>query len=179
MSDTKIAARYAKSLYDKASDSGVLESVASDIRNLNEITLSNRDFVKFLQSPLISRESKKNTLNRIFSTFNKETINLFSLMTDKSRESLIGFVGTEFAKIYNKSHGVTVATVTSAAALDADSLEKVEQFVKANTGANAVEITSKVDPSLVGGITIMFEGKIYDSSIATQIRKIKKELNIA
>lgn len=179
MSESKIAARYAKSLYDKASESGVLESVASDIHSLNEIARSNRDFIKFLQSPLITRQTKKATLEKIFSSFNKETTNLFSLMAEKSRENLIGFVGTEFTKIYNKIHGITVASVTSAAPLDADSLAKVELFVKANTGANAVEITSTVDAKLVGGMMIMFDGKIYDSSIATQIKKIKTELNIA
>jgi F-type H+-transporting ATPase subunit delta len=179
MSDSKIAARYAKSLYDKASETGVLESVASDIHSLNEIANSNRDFVKFLQSPLITRQTKKATLEKIFASFNKETTRLFTLMADKSRESLIGFVGSEFTKIYNKLHGIAVASVTSAAPLDAESLSKVELYVKANTGANVVEITATVDTNLVGGMMIMFDGKIYDSSIATQIKKIKTELNIA
>jgi len=179
MSDSKIASRYALSLYDKASEDGVLESVAADIQNLNEITVANKDFIKFLNSPLITRETKKNTLSKIFSSFNKETVNLFNLMADKSRENLIGFMGTEFTKIYNKNHGITQALVTSAAPLDAKSLAQVEQYVKTNTGANSVQITTKVDASLVGGITIMFDGKIYDSSIASQINKLKSELNIA
>ena len=37
MSDSKIASRYALSLYDKASETGVLESVATDIRSLNQV----------------------------------------------------------------------------------------------------------------------------------------------
>lgn len=179
MSESKIAARYARSLYDKASESGVLEKVVGDIKSLNEITKTNKDFVKFLNSPLISRQSKKSTLAGIFKNYNKETLNLFDLMTDKRRENLIGFVGAEFIHIYNRQHGITVARVTSAAPLDKDSLNQAEMFVKAKTGANAVEITSEVDQSLIGGMTIMFEGKIYDSSIASQIKKIKKELNIA
>jgi F-type H+-transporting ATPase subunit delta len=179
MSDSKIASRYALSLYDKASETGVLESVATDIRSLNQVVSENRDFTKFLNSPLISRETKKNALNKIFTGFNKETLNLFHLMADKGRENLISFVGLEFMKIYNKQNSITEALVTSAAALDANSLKQVEQYVKAKTAAKAVQLTTKVDPSLVGGMTIMFEGKIYDNSIATQINKLKKELNIA
>jgi F-type H+-transporting ATPase subunit delta len=179
MSESKIASRYAKSLYDKATETGALESVAADIRNLNEISISNRDFIRFLNSPLISRETKKTTLSKIFATFNKETVNLFSLMADKSRESLIGFVGAEFTKIYNRNHGITLAEVTSAAPLDKESMDKVEQFIRSKSGAKAVEIKTNVDPSLIGGMMIMFEGKLYDSSISSQIKKIKKELNIA
>jgi F-type H+-transporting ATPase subunit delta len=100
-------------------------------------------------------------------------------MADKSRENLISFVGLEFMKIYNKQNSITEALVTSAVALDENSLKQVEQYVKIKTAAKAVQITTKVDPSLVGGMTIMFEGKIYDNSIATQINKLKKELNIA
>ena len=179
MSDSKIASRYALSLYDKASETGVLESVATDIRSLNQVVTENREFNKFLNSPLISRETKKNALNKIFASYNKETLNLFHLMADKSRENLISFVGLEFMKIYNKQNSITEALVTSAVALDENSLKQVEQYVKIKTAAKAVQITTKVDPSLVGGMTIMFEGKIYDNSIATQINKLKKELNIA
>lgn len=179
MSETKIAYRYAKSLFDKANDASVLKEVASDIRNLNDIVKSNRDFTQFLQSPLISRDTKKSTLRKIFGSFNKETVNLFELMTDKNREGFIGLVGIEFIKIFNRTHGITEALVTSAAPMDQESLDRVELFVKSKTGAKSVEISAKVDPSIIGGITVMFEGKIYDSSIASQIKKIKKELNIA
>src|SRR5687767_11720977 len=125
MSESKIASRYAKSLYDTAMDAGTLESVAADIKNLNQISNSNRDFTRFLNSPLISRETKKATLTKIFASYNKATVNLFNLMADKSRESLIGFVGTEFTKIYNKNHGITLAEVISAGDLDQESLDKV------------------------------------------------------
>lgn len=179
MSDSKIASRYALSLYIKASETGVLEAVVSDIRSLNEVTSKNREFSRFLNSPLITRETKKATLSKIFASFNQETIHLFSLMADKGRESMIGSMGAEFVRIYNKNNRITVAEISSASELDSDSLNKAEQFVKASTGANTVEISTKVDPSLIGGMTIMFEGKIYDSSIATQIKKMKSELNIA
>lgn len=179
MSDTKIASRYALSLYNKASEIGVLEAVVSDIRNLNAVTSQNREFSRFLNSPLITRDTKKATLAKIFASFNKETIHLFELMADKSRENLIGYMGAEFVRIYNKNNRITVAEITSASELDAESLKKAEQFVKTSTGATTVEISTKVDASLIGGMTIMFEGKIFDSSIATQIKRIKSELNIA
>lgn len=179
MSDTKIAYRYAKSLFDRATETGVIDQVASDIRNLNDLIAGSRDFKRFLQSPLISRDTKKNTLGKLFTSYHRETLNLFELMTDKNREAFIGLMGEEFMKIFNIANGITVALVTSAAPMDQESMSRVEQFVKLKTGAKSVQIRAKVDPSIIGGITVMFEGKIYDSSIASQIKKIKKELNIA
>ena len=179
MSDSKIASRYALSLYNKAADAGIVDVVVNDIRSLNKVVVENRDFSRFLQSPLISRETKKATLSKIFDSYHKDTIGLFHLMAEKGRESLIGIMGKEFIQIYNKNNGITEAVVTSASVLDDESMRKVEAYVKQRTGAVSVEMKTKIDPSLIGGMTIMFEGKIYDSSIASQIKKIKTELNIA
>lgn len=179
MSETRIASRYALALYERAIESKSLEKVVADIRKLNEISAQNQDFVGFLHSPLISKDEKTQVLNKIFALYHAETQSLFKLMVTKNRESLISIMGVEFVKIYNKNNGITEAVVTTASALDSENLEKIEHFVKANTGANAVQIHTKTDPSLVGGLTIMFDGRIYDSSISSQIKKIKKELKIA
>lgn len=179
MSDTRIASRYAKALYETAADSNKLEAVVGDIRELNAVVTGSADFNTFLQSPLIGKEAKLQSLNKLFGKFQDQTRNLFNLMATKSREDLIGNMGLEFIKIYNRNHGITEVQVTTASELDKDSLSKIEQFVKSNTGAKSVNIHTKTDATLIGGLTIMFDGKIYDSSVSSQIKKIKKELKIA
>jgi F0F1-type ATP synthase delta subunit len=63
--------------------------------------------------------------------------------------------------------------------LDKDTLAEIEKFVKKQAGSKQVVITKKVAPALIGGLTIMFDGKMYDSSVMGQINKMKKELNLA
>ena len=179
MSETKIAGRYANSLYQKAKEVNLLDSIASDIRNLNTLVLESAEFNTFINSPLISKTTKKSSLNKIFTSFNKETLALFNLMAEKSRENLIAIMGIEFIKIYNANNGITSAEVTSATDVDKDTLDKIEQFIKSKTGAKTVQMTIKTNSQLIEGMMIMFDGKIYDSSILTQLRKIKKELKIA
>jgi len=36
-----------------------------------------------------------------------------------------------------------------------------------------------IDPSVIGGMNIVFDGKIYDATISNQIIKLKKDLQIA
>lgn len=179
MSEVKIASRYAKSLFDQAVESGTVDNVASDIRNLNEVSAGSADFRLFLQSPLISRSVKKEALKKIFGSYHALTRDLFALMADKGREGLIAEMGHEFTRIYNKANGIAHAEVTSAVALGKDTIKKITEFVRTNTGAKEVIIDQKTDSKLIGGLTIMFEGRIYDSSVLGQINKMKKELNIA
>lgn len=179
MSDVKIASRYAKSLYDRAVETGSLESVARDITNLNEAVTQSADFRLFLNSPLIARNTKKEALKKIFSGYHDDTRGLFDLMADKGREEFIAQAGIEFIRIYNREKGITHAEVTSAVELDKDTVKKISEFVKKHTGAREVVIHQKTDANLIGGLTIMFEGRIYDSSVLAQIYKMKKELNLA
>ena len=153
--------------------------MTADIANLNEIVAGSNDFRLFLSSPLISRSQKKAALNQIFGNFQQNTKDLFLLMTDKGRENLIGMVGLAFMQVYNQSKGITDAEVSSAIPLDQTTVKSIEEFVKKNTGANEVKLTQKVNESLIGGLMIVFDGRIYDSSVSGQISKMKKELNIA
>ena len=175
----RIASRYAKCLVDIASEKKQLDVVAGDIKNLLEVMAQSAELPSFLDSPLIAKKQKKETLRAIFKGFSDITLSVFDLMTDKSRENLLGEMGQSFMTIYNKANAITLAEVTSAIALDNDTLTEIDKFVKKHSGCKEVKIEQKIDTALVGGLTIMFDGMIYDSSIAGQINKMKKELNLA
>lgn len=118
-------------------------------------------------------------LRQICKGFNEISLSVFDMMADKSRENLLGEMAESFISIYNKANGITLAEVTSAIALDKDTLSGIEQFVKNHAGSKQVVITQKVNFALIGGLTILFDGRMYDSSVIGQINKMKKELNLA
>lgn len=175
----KIAYRYAKALYSKAEEAGKTAEVASDMEQLSQIAQSNSDFRMFLESPVIDKKSKKEALKKIFNGGNENSINLFLLMAEKNREMLLPDMAAEFTRIYNSNNGITQAEVITASALDESAIKQISEFVKSNSKAKTVNITVKEDKNLVGGLKILFEGKLYDNSISTQINNLKKELNIA
>lgn len=179
MSETKIANRYAQSLFKTATEKNCVDAVASDMRNLADLCLNSKDFVLFIQSPIVNSTQKKKALNQIFANFNEISKNAILVMADKGRESALQFMANQFLRLFNIQNKITQAEITSATSLDESTLKRAEDFVKANTGATRVEIVQKIDANMIGGIQIMFDGKLYDSSISTQINKIKKELNIA
>lgn len=179
MSESRIAARYARSLYDRAVEVNTLPAVYGEISQIHALVHQSRDLFHFLNSPLIPKDKKRAALDKIFGGFSAEVKGLIELLVAKNRESLLHLVAAEFIKWYNQLNAITEAVVTTAIALDDNTLNKVIAYVKQQTGAREVKITSKIDPHIIGGFTIMFEGKIYDSSLLTQIKRIKQELKIA
>lgn len=175
----KIANRYAKALYSKAAETGKTVEVANDMQNLVSTAQENSEFRLFLESPVIHKSEKKAALKQIFSSCNEDSLNLFLLMTDKNREILLPDMAKELIRIYNINNGITEAEVISAVGLDDKTIAQISDFVKSQTSAKTVNISVTVDQNLVGGMKILFEGKLYDNSISTQINNLKKELNIA
>ncbi len=179
MAETKIAARYAKALYDLAKEQGNIEPIAGDMRDLQAMAVERSDLHDFLESPMHSRAEKSGAISKLFASFHASSQGLFGLMTSKNRESLLPLVADEFLAIYGKENGITEAEVSSAVELEEKELDAIRAFIKQKTGASTVNIHTGVDASLIGGLRIMFDGKLYDSSISSQINNLKKELKIA
>jgi F-type H+-transporting ATPase subunit delta len=179
MSDFRIASRYAKALFDRAVETSTLDVIKKDIDHLRQMVAESREFVLFLQSPLYKKGVKQDALKKLFAHANETTQNVYHLMTDKFREAFIPAMGDAFMSMYNKHNQIVEVAVVSAVALDQNTISEIEKFVKANSNAKTIQLSQEIKPSVIGGLTIEFGGKIYDNTVSNQIRKIKKELQLA
>jgi len=179
MSDFRIASRYAKALFDRAVETSTLDVIKKDIDHLRQMVAESREFVLFLQSPLNKKGVKQDALKKLFAHANETTQNVYHLMTDKFREAFIPAMGDAFMSMYNKHKQIVEVAVVSAVALDQNTISEIEKFVKVNSNAKTIQLSQEIKPSVIGGLTIEFGGKIYDNTVSNQIRKIKKELQLA
>lgn len=179
MSNYRIASRYAHALYLKAVEGGHDEAVAGDMKTLVSLSHANREFRAFLNSPVIPKDVKANALEALCKDFHNNSKEVFKLSLAKNREMMLPEIAAAFLAEFNLKKGIVEATVTAASDLDSDALNTVTAFIKAQTGAQHVELIVKKDQSIIGGVIIRFKDRIYDTSIHNQINKLKKELNIA
>jgi F-type H+-transporting ATPase subunit delta len=179
MSDTRIAARYAKSLMEIAGESNVANEVFADLKSFEDSCNSNEELSVFLKSPIIKTADKKAALNKIFGGLNETTLLFFNLVTDKNRADLLPAIAKEYALLSNKKKGIINATVTTAVDLEKENESQIVDYIKTKTGAVDVELNKVVDSSIIGGVVIRFDDYLLDNSISTQINNLKQELNIA
>ena len=71
---------------------------------------------------------------------------------------------------------ITVATITSAAALSDDEKDALLQQISVSTG-HTVRATFMVDPSLIGGVKVEMDGCILDGTIKHRLRELKEVMN--
>ena len=118
MASTKVASRYAKSIFGQAAEQGLAETISADMQ-LIENTYKNRDFAAFLQNPIIGTAKKQSVLKMILDgKVNALTLSFVNLVALKGREAYLPIIADQYNELYKASKGIQSATVTSAVPLD-------------------------------------------------------------
>lgn len=178
MTNQQVATRYAKSLLDLALERNELATIKTDVDTLVGMG-ANRDLVLLLQSPVINATKKKSIFAELLTKAGASelTKTFVNVLISKGREGdLIGILSA-FNDQYKALNKITTVKVTSATALDAASLSAIKaQLIAAGKTEASIELVTKIDPSIMGGFILEFDGKVYDASVAHKLSEIKKTL---
>ncbi len=176
MSEYRVANRYAKALIDLLVEKNMLDQGFRDIKEFHDILAKTPPLSSLLKSPIIHGHKKIAVLNAIFEkSFMKETMGFFHIIIQKKREYYLNAISEAFIAQYQLIKNIGVAEVRSAIALDAKTNNEIKLFIEKFTGKQ-IEVTTVVDPKLIGGIIIHTEDKLYDASISGSLVKAKQEL---
>lgn len=175
MLDSIIAERYAKSLFELALETGKLEEVRKDMDLMVDVCLSNRDFRQMLISPVIRPDKKNAVMDEVFAgKIEGLSKQFYHLLCNKRREKYLEGIAKQFIAKYKKYHNIHVIEIRSAAPLSKELRERVVDIIE-NRTKGTVELIEIIDTKLIGGFIVSDEGRRYDASLTTTIKKLKKE----
>ncbi len=177
MKETRIAVRYAKALFDLALEKSFLESAYNDMKLVNDICKTNKDFLLLLQNPIINNKKKVAVLKAIFAKHLHEiSLSFLSLIANKNREIYLYKITEEFIKLYREHKNLKTAYITTAEKIDQDiRKEIIEKFAEFSTAE--IELVEETKSDLLGGFILTIDDKQYDASILRKMKKLKKEFN--
>ena len=176
MPNPRLAARYAKSLIDLATERGQLEEVYADMQYLQAVIKSSRDFLNLLRSPVVKANKKesileavtKGKISALTTAFNK-------LLINKGRESDLPEIVSAFVAQYNTIKGIHKVMLTTAVPVGDDIKNDIVGKVKTATGLENIELEAKTDESLIGGFVLEFNNNLVDASVLRDLKDIKKQ----
>ncbi|MBC6993199.1 ATP synthase F1 subunit delta [Neolewinella lacunae] len=178
MTNHSVAQRYAKSLLDLAVEQKQLDVVKADVDALLEMSGS-RELRLLLDSPVVNATRKRAIMEEILTKAgaNDLTKSFVKVLITKGREGdLVGILGG-FNDQYKHLKKITTVKVTSAVALGQDALASIkQQLIAAGKTEASIDLKTAIDPSILGGFILEFDGKVYDASVVHQLNKYRKEL---
>jgi F-type H+-transporting ATPase subunit delta len=175
MSELTVAARYAKAIIDLANEQNVVEPVKSDMELFLNTLKANPELKAVLANPIVSHSKKIKIIEEVFGKkINKTSLAFFTLMVNKSRGEVLYATAGEYVNMYDIKNNVIHASVVSATALSEANKKTMIADIVAVTGGT-VKLETKIDPSLIGGFVLTVGDRQIDTSIASDLHKLKKE----
>lgn len=175
--NTRAAHRYAKALLELAVKNNQEDALEKDMQLVAETLKAEPKLIDVLKSPIINNSDKKQVITNVFegniTTLTKE---LFKLLATNKRLDILQIIASQFTQLYNDYKGVVKAVVTSAVELDEAMTKKVLDKAQSLVGDKKVVLETQVDESLIGGFILRVGDVQLDTSIANQLKKLKREL---
>jgi F-type H+-transporting ATPase subunit delta len=176
MSISAIRVRYAKAFFLLAKEKKMLDILNTDIQNISDICIHSTDFILLLESPVVATSKKTELITKIFKgQINQLTLNFLLLITNNKREVHIPGICRNFLELIRKDQNIKSATLVTATEINSKTIDKIKSLIERELKAK-VELSSRVEPEIIGGLILRIDDKQYDSSVFTQLRKIKQTL---
>ena len=166
---------YAEALFDVAKEKGNLDEVGEQLGQFADAVDGDRELQVFLFSPYFSSAEKTGGLRKAVSGADGELLNVLELLIEKQRMTEIFRIRGRFVQLWKQENKRLDVTVTSAVELDPAVVEKVGSEVERQTGQK-VELASRVDGEILGGIVLQVGNMVLDASIRSRLEKLRKSV---
>jgi len=166
---------YAEALFDVARDKGKLDAIRDELGRFVDAVDDDRELQVFFFSPYFSSAEKAAGLKRAVLGADAELLNFLELLIEKQRMPEVFRVRRHFEELWKEENRRIDVTVTSAVELDPAVVEKVGEEIERQTGQK-VELASRVDGEILGGIVLQVGNKVLDASIRTRLEKLRKSV---
>lgn len=171
----EIAQVYARSLFEVATEHDKLDVVRDQIGELADALTENRELQVFFFSPYFSSEEKKAGLHRAIDGADESVMNFLELLVEKHRMPVLFRIRRELDRLWEDANQLLPVQITSAVALEQSVTERLGEEIGRQTGRR-VQLTSTVDPDVIGGIVLRVGNSILDASIRHRLESLRKQV---
>ncbi len=170
----EIAQVYARSLFEVASERGLLDVVREQLGQFADAVGSVRELAVFFFSPYFSTEEKKEGLKRAVQGAEPIFMNFLEALVERHRMPAIFRIRARYEELWGEERRLLPVEVTTAITLDESIVKSIGARIGEQTG-RTVELSSGVDPDILGGIVLRVGNFILDASIRNRLNQVRKQ----
>ncbi len=167
----EIATVYARSLFEVAKEHDKLDDVREQIGAFADALAETRELQVFFFSPYFSTPEKEDGLERAVSGADPLFLNFLKLLIEKHRMPAIFRIRSNYDRLWEKENRLLPVEITSDVELDHDIVKQLGDRISEQTGRN-VELSSRVEPDILGGIVVQVGNSVLDSSVRNRLQSL-------
>lgn len=172
---TTIARPYAQAAFELAKDSGKFAGWSEALTVLAEVA-NDKSVSSLISNPNVSSEQLIDIFVSICAEkLDQEGKNFLKVLAENGRLNVMSEIAASFDELKAEAEKTVKAEVVTAFKLDAQQTSKLKAALKKRLGCE-VEISSRVDKSVVGGAIIRAGDMIIDGSVTAQLDRLSSDL---
>jgi F-type H+-transporting ATPase subunit delta len=171
----EIAEVYARSLFEVAKEEDKLDEVRKQLGEIADAISENRDLQVFFFSPYFSSDEKVQGLDKAISGADETVTNFLTLLVEKHRMPALFRIRRQYDVLWQRENKILPVQVTSAIELDKDTIKNIGDQIGDRTGRK-VELSSTVDPDILGGLVLQVGNSVLDASIRNRLENLRKSV---
>jgi F-type H+-transporting ATPase subunit delta len=171
----EIAEVYSRALFEAGRDGDVLDRLHDELGQFADALESDRDLQVFLFSPYFTSEEKKEGVTRVVSDADPRFVNFLQLLAERHRMPAVFRIRRSFDALWAEENKLLPVTVTSAVELDEGLVREIGERIEEQTGRR-VELSSTVDPEVLGGLIVRVGNMVLDASIRNRLESLRKQV---
>ena len=172
--ESGLTGRYAAALFELADEGKALDAVAEDLVALQNALGASADMTRLVRSPVLDRDQQWKAMSALLDKMdaNDLTKKFLGVVTANRRLFVLSGIIRAYLEELASRRGEVTADVVSAHPLSDTQVKALEDSLKKALGGK-VAIASRIDPSILGGLIVKVGSRMIDSSLRTQLQKLK------
>ena len=169
-----LADRYATALFELALERDAIEQIERDLEAIRALVDGSDDLKRVVRSLTLSRGEQGKALDAVLERLGSSQYvrNFVALLARNRRVFLLTDMIAAFQVKLAEHRGEVSAEVTSAVPLKANHLDAVREALRAIVGRD-VALETRVDPALIGGLTVRVGSRMLDNSLRTKLQNLE------
>lgn len=169
-----VAGRYASALFELAEEANQVRQVETDLKALQGLLDESTDLKRMVRSPVFSSDEQGRAIAAVAEQAGLAplVVNFLKVLARNRRLFALTEMIRTFLALAARQRGEVNAEVASAHPLNHEQLAALKDTLRASAGKD-VQIITKVDPTLLGGLIVKMGSRMIDSSLRTKLTSLK------
>ena len=177
MKQTILAKRYAKAIFTIGQDQENYEEYNEVLQGVATLYNETPEVADALTNPLYPIDVKEKVMTDVVASMGVDTVmgNFLNLLVQKKRAEILPEIADAYKTMVDEAKNISHGNVISAVELSDELKNNIQTVLEKLTGKK-VELTTSVDPEIIGGMVAKVGDLVLDGSIKTQLAGLKDSI---
>ena len=173
---TGVGSVYGEALYTLAREEGLSQAILQQLKVLDSCFAAEPDFLRLLGAPNLPKADRCQILDDSFrGKVEPYVLNFLKILTEKGYMRYFSDCVKAYRELYNQDNGILPVTAVTAVPMTDKQVAALTMKLQQITGKR-IELVSKLDPNVLGGMRLDYDGKRVDDTVAHRMDAVRNML---